>query len=198
MLPNRISLGRLDLTAAGALLSPLAVVAAYFVCLHGPLATALQRESTRRTEQEMAWRLADLQKTCLAKMERIRTAQTYLADQRLADNSTDFSDQTLDRVARLASECGVVLGRWQPVGVHRAEGYETRAFTVQGTSAFPALRNWFALVESGAPQLDMTHFSIRETQGPAGRPGNLCEFECTLKLHLLRSDQPGASGGASL
>ncbi len=189
---------RLDLTAAGGLLAPLAVLAAYGLCLHGPLTTALQRESTRRTERELAAELTDLQKTCLARMERIRAAQAYLADHRLATDGADFSDQALDRLARLASECGVVLGRWQPIGVHQAEGYETRAFTVQGTAPFPALRNWFALVESGAPQLDMTHFSIRETQGPAGRPGNPCEFECTLKLHLLRPDEPAASGGANL
>ncbi len=198
MSSNRISLDRLDLTAVAALLAPLAVLAAYVLCLHGPLTTVLQRESTRRTEREMAQALTDLQKTCLTRMERIRTAQAYLADHQPATDSGDSGDQALDRLARLASECGVILGRWQPIGAHRAEGYETRAFTVQGTSAFPALRNWFSLVETGVPRMDMTHFSIRQTQGPAGGPASLCEFECTLKLHLLRPDPPASSGGASL
>lgn len=176
---NRMRELQIDL--CGTVSALLLAVAGYGLYLHAPLSDAMRRAPVEERCAEVERQVASLKSTCAARIEENEQMRGRLATLAAALRSPAGTDELLSRLDRLATECGLDIGGWQPGGEESHDQYATHVYWIQGRASFPDLCKWLSLVESGVPLLDVTHFTVR---GGGERSVNgKCDFDCTLRLY---------------
>ncbi len=178
----------------------LTALVGYALLVHRPLTDSLRyAESLAQHEQILS-------KVTALKAE-LNSVKSRLAEEdrsgceEAAPPAPDVVDDLLGKLNDLASKCGVVVTRLQPMGAEERDGYQIRVFLFEGTATFPALHRWLAMMESEVPYSDVTHFAIRGTRIGKGDEETVCSFECSQRLYFSTLDSqtsaPTQERGAS-
>lgn len=178
---------QMDLIGLGLLLA--VAVGGYVLFLHGPLADAWVKKKVCSKREEIVRHVDELKSQSLKRRQEMRDLETDLVRLNNELRAPVGIDELIKRLDDLARQCNLEIARWQPRGTEPHAEYEVHIFQVQGNSTFLGLYRWLALIESGVPLLDVTHFAIRVNRAPElgeaetqDDPRN-CEFECTLKMY---------------
>ncbi|MBN1347648.1 MAG: type 4a pilus biogenesis protein PilO [Phycisphaerae bacterium] len=183
-----------DVDAAGAALLIGVALVGYALLIHAPLMDSMRHGRAQSQHEDVTATIALLnQKLDTTRLE-IEEARRQLSVSKARTPSAQDMDDLLARIDAVASQCGVVLTQLQPMGVQHHSGYQVATFLVQGKASFKGLHQWFSLIESGVPYLDITHFSITVLDDKQRESGTgddvMCRFECTKRLYLSGSE-PG-------
>jgi len=162
-----------DVVGAGLFLT--VALAGYGLFVHRPLNDALHKASATENLHHVRRSFDSLQNTFTLQQRKIDNVRERLDGHHAALLRPRTADGFLSNLNEIAGQCGVEVTRWQPTGVQEYPGYQAEGFLVEGRASFPAVHRWLALIEAGAPFLDVTHFSIRSSDKDGG-----CAFECSL------------------
>lgn len=176
---NLERLKEMKIDLAGIALFMLIAAGGYAMFLHEPLADAMAEHAVQENCRKAQQKLTTLQEKLLSAYRKRDAMRDKLDRLGTLSAAPDSMDELLSRLDQLAEECGVQIVQWRPIGLEEHEDYTVRVFSVQGQAEFTGLSRWFALIESGVPLLDVTHFSVG-AEKTAGK--TTCKFECTLKL----------------
>jgi len=175
---------RHDVDMAGVALLVLVALLGYALTVHGPLRDSLRYDQARRQRDEATAGLASMRTRCASVKDQIKEYENRLQHMESSLPDPRTANGPLSRLQDLASRCGVVLTRLQPMTTTKNPGYQASLFQIAGHGSFPAIQRWLARIESDVPYLDVTHFQIRAS-GEKNRAGQtMCLFECTPRLYL--------------
>ncbi len=181
MVIRRIQLRGLEVDVAGAAAVLGLLAAGYFIVLRGPIADVRQGQALQAKQQAAAHSIGALQKEYISRFRKLEEGRQVLSTRAGWLQHPNLPDEVLERVSELARQCDVRIIRWQPQGAQTFAEYQARLFSVEGVASWPALLRWCALMEEGAPLLDVTHFIVNAPVN-VGQTG--CEFSCSLKLYM--------------
>ena len=184
-----------DVDLAGLGLLVAVTVVGYALAIHGPLSDSFRHDRARREQEEMALKVASLRARGAAIEAKIEHAKHRLSSMEAKLLDSHAVDEVIARLHDAASQCKVVLTRFQPTVASRQTGYQSRKFLVEGHGPFRALHRWFSQIESDVPYLDVTHFSIRSSGKQVSQADgeSVCHFECSQRLYLGESDAAGTA-----
>lgn len=187
---------RYDVDLAGAAMLAVVALAGYALAIHEPLTDSLNSDQAREQRDEMSVQVASLKAKCALTRRRIEEVTDRLAKTRTRLPDSHAVDDLICRLHDIASQCGVVLTRLQPVATARREAYQVGSFLIEGTATFSALHRWFALIESGVPYFDITNFSVRASRDKDQKGNAICVFECSQRFYFSDPDaRPALSAG---
>lgn len=175
---------QIDVAGAAAVVALLAV--GYFVLIRGPLADVRAGRNLGIEQRDAAEAINALNRQYLADMGELKAKRSLLARRAGWLSHPDLPDEILSRLNELARACDVRIVRWQPQGAQAFAQYRVQTYSVEGAARWPGLLRWFALIEEGAPLLDVTHFTVTASADPSATQ---CEFACSLKLYLGKTDE---------
>lgn len=177
----RVNLKKLQMSAAGACVALVLLVAGYILLIQPPL-NDIRADSKLRVQQDrVAQTIGSLRQDFAGRLRKLEESRQLLLSKASWLDRPDLPDEVLSRINELARQCEVRIIGWKPQGQQATSEYHTQIFSLEGAATGPALLRWFALVEEGVPLLDVTHFSVT---GPSVPNQNTCEFSCSLKLYL--------------
>lgn len=181
MVTPRINLKGAEIDAAGALAVVTVLAAGYLLLIRGPLQELQKGHDLEARQRAVASSIRLAQAKYVGRLQKLEQGQQVFATKAGWLKHPDLPDEVLGRTAELARQCDVRIVRWQPQGTQSFSEYQARSFSVEGVASWPALLRWFALMEEGAPLLDVTHFMVTAptTVGQTG-----CDFSCSLRLYL--------------
>jgi len=179
---------RYDVDLAGAAMLVVVALAGYALAIHEPLSDSLNSDQALGQRDEMSVRVASLKAKCASTRRGIEEVTDRLAKTRTRLPDSHAVDDLICRLHDIASQCGVVLNRLQPVATAERQAYQVASFLIEGRATFLALHQWFALIESGVPYFDITNFSIRASKDKDEKGNMICLFECSQRFYFTDPD----------
>lgn len=178
-----------DIDAVGGTVLIVVALVGYVLAIHGPLNDSLNYDDVRRQRDEMSVTTASLRAKIAVLERQIEETTEQLRHATSKLPTSQAVDDLVSRLHKIASRCGLVITRLQPMDVIKHEDYEISRFIVEGNATFPAIHRWLAAVESEARYLDVTNFSILATKEKEKSGGTICRFECSQRLYFEPSGE---------
>ncbi len=176
----RIQLKGMEVDLAGAAAVVAIGALAYALLLHEPLGDALAGNKLQQQQLLATRAIGELQSEYSTRFRRLEQTRKDLDVRARWLMNPDPPAEVLARINEFARQCDVRITRWQPQASAAFAEYQEQVFAIDGAATWPALLQWFALVEEGVPLLDVTNLAVSAPTTPGQ---GTCEFACSLKLY---------------